>query len=57
LQRTLRESQTQLTEIKGHIHHATIQLHRYQLKLEVIQERQSELKAELEALVQALDQT
>ena len=57
LQRTLRESQTQLTEIKGHIHHATIQLHRYQLKLEVIQERQSELKVELEALVQALGQT
>ena len=57
LQRTLRESQTQLTEIKGHIHHATIQLHRYQLKLEVIQERQSELKAELDALIQALDQT
>jgi len=56
LQRALRESQTQLTEIKGHIHHATIQLHRYQLKLEVIQERQSELKAELDALIQALDQ-
>src|SRR3984957_2814101 len=57
LQRALRESQTQLTEIKGHIHHATIQLHRYQLKMEVIQERQSELKVELEALVQALGQT
>ena len=56
LQRVLRESQTQLTEIKGHIHHATIQLHRYQLKLEVIQERQSELKAELDALIQALNQ-
>jgi predicted RNA-binding Zn-ribbon protein involved in translation (DUF1610 family) len=56
LQRALRESQTQLTEVKGHIHHATIQLHRYQLKLEVIQERQSELKAELEALTQALNQ-
>jgi predicted RNA-binding Zn-ribbon protein involved in translation (DUF1610 family) len=57
LQRALRESQTQLTEIKGHIHHATIQLHRCQLKMEVIQERQSELKAELDALTQALDQT
>jgi len=56
LQRSLRESQTQLTEIKGHIHHATIQLHRYQLKLEVIQERQSELKAELDAIIQALKQ-
>jgi predicted RNA-binding Zn-ribbon protein involved in translation (DUF1610 family) len=56
LQRALRESQTQLTEIKGHIHHATIQLHRYQLKLEVIQERQSELKVELDALIQALNQ-
>jgi predicted RNA-binding Zn-ribbon protein involved in translation (DUF1610 family) len=57
LQGALQESQTQLTEIKGHIHHATIQLHRYQLKLEVIQERQSEIKGELEALVQALNQT
>ncbi|MBV9105564.1 MAG: hypothetical protein JO313_06020 [Verrucomicrobia bacterium] len=57
LQQALRESQTQLMEIKGHIHHATIQLHRYQLKLEVIQESQSELQAELEAIVQALHQT
>lgn len=54
LQRSLRETQTQLTEVKGHIHHAAIQLHRYQLRLEVIQERQSELKAELEALMLAL---
>ncbi len=56
LQRVLRESQTQLTEVRGHVHHATIQLHRYQLKAEVIQERQSELKAELDALIQALKQ-
>jgi len=57
LQREILESQSQTTEVKGHIHHATIQLHRYQLKLEVIQERQSELKAELNALLQALNQT
>jgi DNA-directed RNA polymerase subunit RPC12/RpoP len=57
LQRVLRETQTQVTEVKGHIHHATIQLHRYQLRLEVIQERQSELKAELDALTQALKPT
>jgi hypothetical protein len=56
LQRALRESQAQTTEVRGHIHHATIQLHRYQLKLEVIQERQSELKAELEALQRVLKQ-
>ena len=55
LQRVLRETQTQVTEVKGHIHHATIQLHRYQLRLEVIQERQSELKAELDALTQVLE--
>ena len=53
LQRALQETQAQYSEIKGHIHHATIQLHRYQLKLEVIQERQIELKTELDALVQA----
>ena len=56
LQRAILESQAQTTEVKGHIHHATIQLHRYQLKLEVIQERQAELKAELNALLQALNQ-
>jgi predicted RNA-binding Zn-ribbon protein involved in translation (DUF1610 family) len=56
LQRALRESQAQTTEVRGHIHHATIQLHRYQLKLEVIQERQSELKAELDALQRVLNQ-
>jgi DNA-directed RNA polymerase subunit RPC12/RpoP len=54
LQRALRETQAQLTEVKGHIHHATIQLHRYQLRLEVIQERQTELKSELDALILAL---
>jgi DNA-directed RNA polymerase subunit RPC12/RpoP len=57
LQRVLRETQTQVNEVKGHIHHATIQLHRYQLRLEVIQERQSELKAELDALTQVLEPT
>jgi hypothetical protein len=56
LQRAILESQAQTTEVKGHIHHATIQLHRYQLKLEVIQERQAELKAELNALLQVLNQ-
>ncbi|HYY29342.1 MAG TPA: hypothetical protein VE860_15420 [Chthoniobacterales bacterium] len=55
LQRALRETQTQVNEVKGHIHHATIQLHRYQLRLEIIQERQAELKAELDALTQALN--
>ena len=57
LQLVLREIQTQVNEVKGHIHHATIQLHRYQLRLEVIQERQSELKAELDALTQVLEPT
>src|ERR1700751_2137567 len=56
LQRALRENQAQKTEVRGNIHHATIQLHRYQLKLEVTQERQSELKAELDALQRALNQ-
>jgi hypothetical protein len=50
LQKAIRENQAQAMEIKGQIHHATIQLHRYQLKLEVIQERQGELKAEIDAL-------
>jgi hypothetical protein len=56
LQRAIRENQAQTTEVRGRIHHATIQLHRFQLKLEVIQERQSELKAELDALQRAMNQ-
>jgi predicted RNA-binding Zn-ribbon protein involved in translation (DUF1610 family) len=56
LQRALRENQAQATEIKGHIHHATIQMHRFRQKLEVNQERQADLKAELEAVQAALAQ-
>jgi hypothetical protein len=54
LERILRDNQAQGTEVKGHIHHATIQLHRYRLKLEVLQERQVELKAERDALAEIL---
>ncbi len=54
LENAFRECQLQAAEIKGHVHHATIQLHRYQLKLEVILERQSELKAELDAIRESI---
>ena len=57
LRRALRENQAQVIEVKGHIHHATIQLHRYQLKLEVLQERQAELTVESDALAEILKVT
>jgi hypothetical protein len=57
LQRALRENQEQVIEVNGHIHHATIQLHRYQLKLEVLQERQTELTVESDALAEILKVT
>ncbi|MBV9671520.1 MAG: hypothetical protein JO076_01670 [Verrucomicrobia bacterium] len=50
LEGAFQDTQVQASEIKEHVHHATIQLHRYQLKLEVILERQSEIKAELDAI-------
>ena len=53
VQRQLREVQNQALEARAHINHTRIQLHRYQLKLEMLHERQTELKAELDALLSA----
>lgn len=55
VQRQLRETQNQASEVRAHINHTRIQLHRYQLKLEMLHERQTELKAELDALLAASD--
>ncbi len=51
LQAQLRDVQSQASEVRGLLNHARIQLHRYQLKLEMLHERQSELKSELDALL------
>ncbi len=51
LQAQLREVQSQASEVRGLLNHSRIQLHRYQLKLEMLHERQTELKSELDALL------
>jgi transcription elongation factor Elf1 len=50
LERQIRETQAQVSDLREQINHARIQLHRYQLKLEMLKERESELKAEMDAL-------
>jgi transcription elongation factor Elf1 len=50
LERQVRETQAQISDLREQINHARIQLHRYQLKLEMLKERELELKAETEAV-------
>jgi DNA repair ATPase RecN len=50
LERLIRETQAQLSDLREQINHARIQLHRYQLKLEMLKERENELKAEMDAV-------
>jgi DNA-directed RNA polymerase subunit RPC12/RpoP len=45
-----KENQSQDTEMRGHINRATIDLHRLQLKLKKLQERQADIEAELAAI-------
>jgi transcription elongation factor Elf1 len=49
LQRQLKENESQRTEITGYINQLSIQLHRWQLRLKSLNERQQKLEAELEA--------
>jgi transcription elongation factor Elf1 len=50
LERQIRETQAQVSDLRQQINHSRIQLHRYQLKLEMLKERENELKAEVEAV-------
>lgn len=50
LQRQLKENESQRTEINGYVNQLNIQLHRWQLRLQTLNERNQELKAELESL-------
>ncbi|MBA3961358.1 MAG: hypothetical protein H0X40_05585 [Chthoniobacterales bacterium] len=50
LQRHLKENESQRTEITGYINQLTIQLHRWQLRLQTLTERRTELSAELASL-------
>ncbi|MGH7939295.1 MAG: hypothetical protein ACREFG_12390 [Chthoniobacterales bacterium] len=50
LKRRLRENESQRTEITGYINQLNIQLHRWQLRIQTLDERNAELKADLAAL-------
>ncbi len=50
LRRHLKENESQRTEITGYINQLNIQLHRWQLRLQTLNERNVELKAEIDAL-------
>jgi transcription elongation factor Elf1 len=47
LQHQLKENESQRTEITGYINQLSIQLHRWQLRLKSLNERQQKLQAEL----------
>jgi DNA-directed RNA polymerase subunit M/transcription elongation factor TFIIS len=47
IQNRLKENESQRTEITGYINQAQIQLHRWQLRLQSLNERKAELEAEL----------
>jgi DNA-directed RNA polymerase subunit M/transcription elongation factor TFIIS len=49
LQHQLKENESQRTEITGYINQLSIQLHRWQLRLQTLKERQQKLETELEA--------
>jgi transcription elongation factor Elf1 len=50
LQNQLKENESQRTEITSYINQLSIQLHRWQLRLKTLNERQAKLKAELAQL-------
>ena len=47
LQHQLKENESQRTEITGYINQLSIQLHRWQLRLQTLNERQKKLQTEL----------
>lgn len=50
LQRHLKENESQRTEINGYINQLNIQLHRWQLRLQTLNERNKQLSDELVGL-------
>ena len=47
LRRQLKENESQRTEITGYINQLSIQLHRWQLRLQTLNERKQQLEADL----------
>jgi peptidoglycan hydrolase CwlO-like protein len=50
VQNQLKENESQRTEITGYINQLSIQLHRWQLRLQTLKERQEKLQSEIAAL-------
>jgi hypothetical protein len=50
LRNQLKENESQRTEITGYINQLSIQLHRWQLRLQTLKERQEKLQTELAAV-------
>jgi transcription elongation factor Elf1 len=50
LQHQLKENESQRTEITSYINQLSIQLHRWQLRLQTLKERQEKLRTDLEAI-------
>ncbi|HEX4665078.1 MAG TPA: hypothetical protein VH207_00655 [Chthoniobacterales bacterium] len=53
LQRRLKENESQRTEISGYIKQHSIQLHRWQLQLQTLNERNQELTSEISQVQRA----
>lgn len=47
LRRQLKENESQRTEVTGYINQLSIQLHRWQLRLQTLEERRQQLENEL----------
>jgi ribosomal protein L37AE/L43A len=50
IQRKLKENESQRTEVTGYINQLSIQLHRWQLRLQTLNERKQQLEKELGSL-------
>jgi cell shape-determining protein MreC len=49
LRRQLKENESQRTEVTGYINQLSIQLHRWQLRLQTLEERRKQLEDELQS--------
>lgn len=49
LRRQLKENESQRTEVTGYINQLSIQLHRWQLRLQTLEERRQQLEKDLES--------
>jgi transcription elongation factor Elf1 len=50
IHRRLKENESQRTEVTGHINQLSIQLHRWQLRMQMLNERKQQLEKELMSL-------